>query len=433
MSSLPSMRTTGDAWIPSLPRNWGFTKLKYVARFVNGAPFKPADWSDTGVPIIRIENLNGSEEFNYSLAEVDTKYEVREGDLLFAWSGNIGTSFGPSIWNRPGRFYLNQHIFKVEEYELEMRYFYWALKAVTTRVETEVSGIIGLVHVTKHELGGIPIPVPSAPEQRAIGDFLDRGTTKIDDLIAAKRSLIDRALEKRQSLIADVCIRGLDKKAPTKESHVPTIGEVPKHWRVVRNKLLFREVDERSIDGTEELLTVSHITGVTRRSEKPSVTMFMAESLEGYKKCRRDDLIINTMWAWMGALGISKFHGIVSPGYNVYRFKEKVVPAFFDLLYRTPQYISEFTRWSKGVWESRLRLYPFEFFQILTPIPPYEEQQSIVDAVEQATGKYREVISTLEKSISKLQEYRSALITAAVTGQIDILNYRAQEAAVACQ
>jgi type I restriction enzyme S subunit len=178
---------------------------------------------------------------------------------------------------------------------------------------------------------------------------------------------------------------------------------------------------------------VSHITGVTRRSEKPEVTMFMAESLDGYKKCKKDDLIINTMWAWMGALGISGCDGIVSPAYNVYRFREKVLPAYLDLLYRTPQYITEFTRWSKGVWESRLRLYPFEFLQILTPLPPFEEQQAIVAAVERTTGGIESEVATLKESVSKLEEYRCAIISAAVTGQIDVRNYRPQEAAAVCQ
>ena len=116
----------------------------------------------------------------------------------------------------------------------------------------------------------------------------------------------------------------------------------------------------------------------------------------------------------------------------MYRLKQKAVPKFFDLLYRTPQYITEFTRWSKGVWESRLRLYPFEFLQILTPVPPPDEQQVIVDAVERETGGQLKAIATLETSISKLAEYRSALISAAVTGQIDVRNYRPQEAAVLC-
>src|SRR5262245_50968551 len=105
-----------------------------------------------------------------------------------------------------------------------------------------------------------------------------------------------------------------------KDSGVEWLGRVPDHWEVLRNKAILHEVDDRSETGDEELLTVSHLTGVTRRSEK-TVNMTMAETLVGYKICRRFDLAINTMWGWMGALGVSGCDGIVSPSYNVYRFR----------------------------------------------------------------------------------------------------------------
>lgn len=352
-----------------------------------------------------------------------------EGDYL-TWTtdgANAGT-----VFVRSGRFNCTNvcgTLFSKDRQTTEIRYFRYALNIATRgMVRYDINP-----KLMNTEMAHIRVPCPPIDQQRGIADFLDREMAGIDALVKAKRDLIERFQEKRRSYIADVCLRGLDRGVPMQASNIPTVGRVPRHWTVVRNKLLFREIDERSVDGAEELLTVSHITGVTRRSEKPEVTMFMAESLEGYKKCRRDDLIINTMWAWMGALGISGSDGIVSPGYNVYRFKQKAVPKFFDLLYRTPEYITEFTRWSKGVWESRLRLYPFEFLQILTPVPPLDEQQVIVDAVERETGGQLKAIATLEMSISKLAEYRSALISAAVTGQIDVRTYRPQEAAALCQ
>ena len=94
----------------------------------------------------------------------------------------------------------------------------------------------------------------------------------------------------------------------------------PSRWKLCRGKQLFRVIDVRSSDGTEELLTVSHITGITPRSQK-SVTMFQAESLVGYKICQINDIAANTMWTWQGAIGVSKYHGVVSPAYNVYRQK----------------------------------------------------------------------------------------------------------------
>src|SRR5262249_15799854 len=131
-------------------------------------------------------------------------------------------------------------------------------------------------------------------------------------------------------------------------------------------KYWFREVDERSTTGTEELLSVSHKTGVTARSEK-SVTMFMAESNIGHKLCRQGDIAVNTMWAWMAAVGVARRSGIVSPSYGVYRMlrSDSYRPAFLDMLLRTALYRNEYVRGSRGITTSRLRLYPDDFLRIV--------------------------------------------------------------------
>lgn len=95
-----------------------------------------------------------------------------------------------------------------------------------------------------------------------------------------------------------------------KPAHVKWLGNIPDHWNELRGKFLFQEVDERSKLGNEELLSVSHLTGVTPRREK-NVTMFKAESYVGSKLTKPNDIIINTMWAWMSALGVAKNEGIV--------------------------------------------------------------------------------------------------------------------------
>ncbi len=271
------------------------------------------------------------------------------------------------------------------------------------------------------DLKRLPIPLPPPEEQRAIAAFLDRETAQIDALIARLEALVALLQEKRQALISHAVTKGLDPTAPMKESGVEWLGEVPGHWEVERNKWLFREVDQRSELGDEELLSVSHITGVTPRSEK-NVTMFMAESNEGYKVCRPGDLVINTMWAYMGALGISSHHGIVSPSYNVYRLinDDLLDSKYLDLLYRTPVHVMEIKRNSRGVWESRLRLYPDEFFEMYTPVPPRREQELILQYLAQLTDQMAVVSDQCLKTIELLRERRAALISAAVTGQIDV-------------
>jgi type I restriction enzyme S subunit len=179
---------------------------------------------------------------------------------------------------------------------------------------------------------------------------------------------------------------------------------------------VFREVDERSPDGTEELLSVSHLTGVTPRSEK-TVNMFLAEDYSGAKLCRENDFVFNTMWAWMGALGCSPQTGIVSSSYGVYRLLDSVTvnPWYLDLLLRTSLYIAEYNRRSTGVNSSRLRLYPDKFLDMSILLPPKNTQDRIVAFLDAKTAEIDEAIAKKQRLIELLHEQKAILINRAVT------------------
>ncbi len=315
--------------------------------------------------------------------------------------------------------YLNQHIFLVSCLNDHKKWLYWCLKAVTLHVEEQAHGIIGMVHVTKGDLGSIQVPLPPPDEQAAIAAFLDRETGRIDALVAEQERLIALLREKRQAVISHAVTRGLNPNAPMKDSGVAWLGEVPAHWEVKTAKHLFVERDQRSDNGEETLLTVSHLTGVTPRSEK-NVNMIEAETTEGYKCCNPGDLVINTLWAWMGAMGVTSFEGIVSPAYNVYEPRPNVYPLYANEIVRIPAFAKESSRWSKGVWSSRLRLYPKEFFQIFMPLPPLNEQEAIHRHLNGLLAQYELLTTEAARAITLLRERRSALISAAVTGQIDV-------------
>ncbi|NGO44814.1 restriction endonuclease subunit S [Streptomyces ureilyticus] len=187
-------------------------------------------------------------------------------------------------------------------------------------------------------------------------------------------------------------------------------GSVPSRWRWSRNKELLAESLSVSPEGTEELLSVSHLTGITPRSEK-NVTMTTAESLDGYRLVDAGDLVINTMWAWMGALGVSKQAGIVSPAYGVYRPRPHApfYPGFYDYLYRSTPYVMEMTRLSRGIWSSRLRIYPDVFLSMAIPVPPLEEQRAIADYLDRETARIDTFIEEQQRLIEMLRERRFAL------------------------
>jgi type I restriction enzyme S subunit len=126
----------------------------------------------------------------------------------------------------------------------------------------------------------------------------------------------------------------------------------------------------------------------------------------------------------MGAMGISPLEGIVSPDYHVYTSKGQLLPEFTELLCRSKPFVAEVNRWSKGVWSSRLRLYPENFFEMRLPVPPHDEQREIIAAIEESQRKAKDLTRVMQESISLAKERRAAVITAAVTGQIPVEEMR---------
>jgi type I restriction enzyme S subunit len=182
---------------------------------------------------------------------------------------------------------------------------------------------------------------------------------------------------------------------------------------VLRIKNLFQEMDSRSETGSEELLSVSHYTGVTLKRESlenEDDHLTNAESLVGYKLVAKNDLVINIMLAWNGSLGISPYNGITSPAYCVYRIKGDNNPEYFGYLFSTNLFKAEFRRHSTGIIDSRLRLYSDKLFSIFTVVPPKDEQDEIVNTIRDIEEKITKFISNKLQFISLLEEQKTAII-----------------------
>jgi type I restriction enzyme, S subunit len=205
-----------------------------------------------------------------------------------------------------------------------------------------------------------------------------------------------------------------------KDSGIDWLNQLPMGWSARRAKCFLREADERSQTGKEVLLSVSHLTGVTPRSEK-TVTMFLAKTNVGYKVCQPGDVVINTLWAWMAALGVARHAGIVSPAYAVYRPLpgSGLLPRFADHLLRTPLYAAEYLRRSKGVRHSRMRLYPEQFLRIPIVCPPIPDQTAIVRFLDWANGRLDRAVRAKRRVIALLDEQKRAITHRAVTRGLD--------------
>ncbi len=205
-----------------------------------------------------------------------------------------------------------------------------------------------------------------------------------------------------------------------KDSGVDWIGSIPSHWYIKKAKFLFVESDERSNTGSEELLSVSHMTGVTPRAEK-NVSMFMAEDYSGSKLCKRDDLVMNIMWAWMGALGVSAYEGIVSPSYGVYRQKnpKSFNSKYLEYLLKSTKYIEYYNQVSTGLHSSRLRFYGHMFLNMKLGFPDLNEQDNIIGFLNKKTTEIDQAISIKEQQIALLNERKQIVIQQAVTQGLD--------------
>ncbi len=425
----PSYKDTDLPWLGQVPANWEVLHLRRVVdKFVDYRGHTP-EKVDDGIPLITARNIkNGKIDWElsqeYIPEDLYDEWMVRgfpeKGDVLVTMEAPLGET--AQIVETHIALAQRIVLLKADKTKIKNDYLKYFLVSTAGQGElwSRATGSTAIGIKASH-LKEIMTLVPPLPEQQAIAAYLDRQTAKIDALIARKQRLLDLLAEQRAALISQAVTKGLNPDVRMKDSGVAWLGQVPSHWEVEKNKHIYREVDDRSEYGDEELLTVSHITGVTTRAEK-EVNMFMAETLEGYKRCRAGDLAINTMWAWMGALGISSIDGIVSPSYNVYRFRKQndFITKYIDYLYRTPQHIAEINRYSKGVWSSRLRLYPDEFFMMSTPKPPYEEQVQIVEHLDKALEKMDRLAAKVEDAIELQREYRAALISSVVTGKVQV-------------
>ena len=206
-----------------------------------------------------------------------------------------------------------------------------------------------------------------------------------------------------------------------KDSGGEWLGSVPSSWRRARFKEVFREREERSIAGEETLLSVSAYTGVTPRSEilDDGDHLSRAESLEGYKVCYPNDLVMNIMLAWNRGLGMSPLHGICSPAYSVFQVVDGSSSRYLHYLLRSDEYIRYFKAFSAGVIDSRLRLYPDAFGALTTYLPSPEEQEQIACFLDRETAKIDALVAEQEQLITLLKEKRQAVISHAVTKGLD--------------
>ncbi len=263
--------------------------------------------------------------------------------------------------------------------------------------------------------GNILSVVPPLSEQQAIADYLDKTCSKIDEIIAEAKASIDEYKELKQSVIFEAVTKGLDKNVEMKQCSVNWLDEIPSTWESIRLKYLLTEINNRSKTGTEQPLSVSQVMGVV-----PSYMIAVANptaSYVGQKIVEPNDIVFNKLKAHLGVFFMSKYHGLVSPDYAVYRTNDKVIPKYLEYLFHTSACISEFKKYISGVAEGLMRLYTSNLFNIRICLPKVDEQIKIVEYVENKVELFNSLISEKESLINDLEAYKKSLIYEVVTGK----------------
>lgn len=411
------MKDSGVPWIGEIPKGWDKSAMKYIGKYINGYAFKPDDWSNKGLPIIRIQDLTGSNDNpNYFSGVIDDRYRVRPNDILISWAATLDAF----IWKGP-EGWLNQHIFKaIPNHDVVTTgFFLWLVKIGMLNMNNENKHGIVMQHVTASVFNNFRVPLPSLEEQRRIADFLDSKCAEIDSILEQTKASIEEYKKLKQSVITEAVTKGIRGDRPMKDSGVEWIGEIPMEWRVIKIKWLLEERNERSKEGFEEPLSMSQKFGLIPTKEMDMVPN-MASSFIGAKIVHEGDLVFNKLKAHLGVFAVSRYEGLVSPDYAVYYSVGRCDVRYLERIFKTPQYINEFKKRSTGVGAGLTRLYTSDLFDMYTALPSDSEQQEIAAYLDEKCAAIDSLIASKEALITELEAYKKSLIYEYVTGKKEV-------------
>jgi type I restriction enzyme S subunit len=396
---------------------WSTAPLGRIADFINGRAFKPSDWSRSGAPIIRIQNLNGGADYNHFEGDFEARFEVRPGDLLFSWSGTRGTSFGPHLW-RGVAGVLNQHIFNVRNLRgIDQAFLFYALKSITRRIEGRAHGGTGIVHITKGQLEAFEVPLPPLPEQRKIATIL----AAVDDVIENTEAVIENLQALKRAMMQELLTRGL----PGRHTRfkLTAVGEVPHDWQVVSLAALATKITDgehqtprrqpsgvlllsaRNVqDGFLDLSTVDHVG----EEEYARIA----------RRClpEHDDLLISCS----GTIGrvcrvpqglrfvLVRSVALVKPRHDL------VSPVFLEQVLRGPKLQEQMNMVKRQAAQANLFQGPIRQLQVV--LPTLVEQAAIGTHLSQIDAR----IDAESKYCACLREVKAAVMSALLTGELRV-------------
>ena len=352
----PEYKDSGVGWIGDMPKNWKVTKIKHtLSNLIGGVWGTEPQGNENDIYCIRVADFDYVQltlsTYNLTLRNISPKERskrvLRNNDLLIEKSGGgEKTPVGRTIMFDGGipRLSVSSNFISkvsVKSDSCFPKYLLYCLNSMyqlgLTRKHIKQS--TGLQNLDIDSYFQEKIPFSSLVQQAQIANFLDHKTQQIDKLIHAKERKIELLQEYRASLIHQAVTKGLDPNVEMKPSEVEWIGEIPRHWKVIRNRFIFQQIKDV---GHPNLMLLSIGVKGVRPKNQTGQRDVSSDDKSLYKKVRIGDIAFNVMTAWKGGIGMSEYEGIVSPAYQVCRPCTSLVAKYFHYLFRTDLYKAVF-------------------------------------------------------------------------------------------
>jgi type I restriction enzyme, S subunit len=433
-------------WVGEFPRDWSTKKLKYLVSTTKGYAFKSELFGDIGVPIIKTTDIKNG-EIQDSNIFIDEKLEIeyknvrlKENDILMSTVGSkaevVNSAVGQvgKVQKKFEGALLNQNavILRCKSVEITNEFLFYFLSNNSYRkyLDLFAHGTANQASLSLKDILDFNMPLPSINIQMQISAFLDDKTSEINSLIVDKEKLIELLEEKRQAIITEVVTKGLNPNVKMKDSGVKWIGEIPEHWNISKIKYVTAINKEVLSEKTDPNFEISYIDigSVNSNGEIGIVELHTFENAPSRARriVKEGDTIISTVRTYLKAITwITRptENLICSTGFAVLTPKtKKIKPKYLAYLMRSTKYIDEIVSRSTGV--SYPAISSNEIGLLECVLPPLEEQNNIVNNIDFQLSSLDMVVKEVIQQIIKLKEYRQSLIYEAVTGKIDVREYK---------
>ena len=421
------MRDSGIAWIGVIPQDWEIVRTKSLycsAKEIAGD--RADDFERLALTLNGV--IKRSKEDSVGLQpEKFSGYQIlKKGELVFKLIDleNVATSrVGLSPYTgivSPAYIVLSK---QSRAKDLVVRYSMYHFLSMWQREVFNQMGDNGVrSSLNAKELLNIPHPFPSIYEQKRIVTFLDAQCAEIDAVLEKTRASIEEYKKLKQAVITQVVTKGVRGGRPMKDSGIEWIGEIPVEWSVVRIKNLFDYRNERNYKPLDEVNLISLYTdkGVVQHRDLEETTGNKASNADGYKLVNKNDIVVNIILCWMGAIGRSAYYGVTSPAYDVYSPKQGINSKFYHYLFRTNGFNGDCYKVGRGIMAMRWRTYSDQFRAIKVVFPPQSEQEEIINYLDEKCAGIDALIAKKQQYLTEIENYKKSLIYEYVTGKKEV-------------